>query len=337
DYPTIQLAVDAAQPDDLIQISKGIYAPFVIDTKTAITLRGKGKPVIDGGGGAGAIATVDSSVGIVLDGLVIRNSGDRGIVVMDSDDVVVRRSMITAIDVDAVRAWASSNVLVEKCVITNALSGVDFSAEGASPASTTSVVQKNRFEGVDQPVDLDGPGHRVLKNRFEDASDTAVSCDDTATDATIAKNKMKNVGSAIYLLGSGHVVERNQVKGTFDEGIIVEAANCRVEKNGISGVTDDAIDLEGDDNQVLSNTIRNSGDNGIEISPASGDPYVVTGNVVQKNKISRSGGNGIFVDTSGNTFFDNKASHSDGFDLLDQAGSGANMYDGNKFGTGSIP
>ena len=73
--------------------------------------------------------------------------------------------------------------------------------------------------------------------------------------------------------------------------------NSRIEKNKLHKVDDDAIDVEGDDNQILGNKIKNSGDNGIEMGPADGDPFAVTGNLLQKNNISASGGNGVYIAT----------------------------------------
>jgi parallel beta-helix repeat protein len=75
------------------------------------------------------------------------------------------------------------------------------------------------------------------------------------------------------------------------------------------------------------------------MGPASGDPYPVTGNRVEKNKIQSSGGNGIFIGSTvgGNTLTANKASKSDGVDLLSEAGESANSFDANKFGTSQFP
>jgi hypothetical protein len=336
DHATIQEAVDTAQTGDVIQVAKGTYTPFVIATKSDLTIKGKGGPVVDGSGGAGAIVTIANSTGIVLDRLVIQNSGERGVLVTDSTDVVIRRTTVVETDSDAIRAWGSARVMIDKCRVSDVSSGVDFSAEDASPASVDSVVQKSRFERLGEVVDLDGSGHRVEKNRITDNDHSAITLDETATGATIAKNKMTNVDTAIDLRGSGHVVEKNTVKGARDEGIVVVASGCRVEKNKLDGVTDDAIDLEGDDNEIIANKVTNTGDNGIEIAPASGGPFPVTGNLIERNKIKNSGGNGIFVETPDNTFRRNTAKKSAGFDLLDQAGEGANVYDGNKFGTESI-
>ena len=42
----------------------------------------------------------------------------------------------------------------------------------------------------------------------------------------------------------------------------------------------------GDDNEILGNKIKGSGDNGIEMDPADGEPFAVTGNLIQKNNIA---------------------------------------------------
>jgi len=337
DHASIQQAVDAAQSGDVIEIARGTYAPFVIDARTNLVLRGKGRAVVDGGGALGAIVSIANSTNIVLDKLTIEDSGERGVLVTDSSVVVMRRSTIRDIASEAIRAWASSNLLIEKCRITNAGGGVDFLAEGMSAASSQSVVQKNRFERLADPIALDGAGHRVEKNRFSRTDGVTIALADMTTDATIAKNNMTDVEAVMQLRGSGHVVEKNTIRRASDDGIVVTATDCRVEKNRLDRVADDGIDLEGDDNEILSNRIKQAGNNGIEVSPAVGAPFAVTGNRIESNRIFRSNATGIFVDTAGNTFRANKAARNGGFDLLDLAGAGANTYVRNRFGSELIP
>ncbi len=340
DHPTIQGAVDAASPGDVIQVAAGGHAPFTVDGKTDLIIKGQGSPSVNGGGAFADVVTIANSSGITLDGLVIENSGARGLLIADSTNVTVRRCAIRDTASDGIRAWGSSDLLIEKNTIDDTGGdGIDFSDEALSGPTSDSVIQKNALSRNQTGIDLDGDGNRVEKNTIEDSRDDAIGLDETATNAVIAKNRITNPNTAMLLQGSGHRVEKNRVQGTNNEGIIVLCTLSRIEKNKLDGVDDDAIDLEADDNEIVSNSIKNTGDNGIEMGPADGDPFPVTGNLLEKNKIASSGGHGIdiAVGVGGNTLRRNKASKSDGFDLFSEADEDENVFEANKFGTVSFP
>ena len=280
DFDTIQAAVDAAQPEDIIIVSKGTYEPFTVSKKSDITIKGKGKPLIDAGP-TGPCITIDGSTDITLIGLTAALGEDDGIVVTDSEFVSIL-----------------------KCRIEN-------------------------VDGVG--VSLAGSSHFVEKCRFTDTGDNALSLEDGSENIFVDKNRFIETNGAMSVHGDGHTITRNKIKDSGDEGISLVATNCLVIKNRFNGVDDDALDVEGDDNWLLLNKAKNIGSNGVEVSPAAGDPFVVTGNLFEKNKMTGATDNGFFVHTAGNTFIKNKATKSGAFDLFDDAGEDANIYEKNKF------
>jgi len=339
DFATLQEAVDAALSGDRIRVAKGTYAGFVLEGKSDITIEGKGKPVLDGAGAPGAIVTLSEAGGIELDGLIVRDSGERGVLIADCSDITLRRCTIEDVGSDGIRAWGTSGLLIEKCTVQDTGDGIDLSPEDSSGASNGAIIRKNDFVRNESGIDIAGNGHFIEKNHFDDIVDVAVFLDEDTTSVTISKNTIDNPESAMLLRGSGHVVEKNKVKSTRNEGITVEASDCRIEKNKIDRVDDDAIDVEGDDNQILKNRIKRSNDNGIELDPADGKPFAVTGNLLEKNDIRQSDGHGVFIGATvaGNTFVKNKASKSDGFDLMSEAAEDSNTFEGNQFGTTQFP
>jgi len=196
-------------------------------------------------------------------------------------------------------------------------------------------ISKCRVEGIAETgiAFNGGVGHRIEKTRLTDVGGEAINLGDETTNAVIDKNRMTSTNGAITLGGSGHAVTKNRVEDSGNEGFSVVATNCLFEKNHFDGVEDDALDVEGDDNTFLKNRIKNVNSNGVEVDPASGDPFAVTGNTFEKNKVTGADDHGFFVSTSGNTFTKNKAKGSGNLDLLDVAGQGANVYEGNTFGT----
>jgi hypothetical protein len=337
DFATVQAAVDVALTGDVIAVGKGTHAGFVVDGKTGLTIKGKGKPVIDGNAGFDPVVAIRNADGVVLDGLIVQNAADRLIHVTGSQNVTIRRCTIADSASDGIRADASVNVLIEKNFLTRIDNdAVDFTDDGFGPAVGSHVV-KNKFETIDDDaLELQGTGHRIEKNSIADIDDAGIVVEVPASGITISKNKITDTDdSAIDVEGTDHVIEKNTATDVDDEGIHVRGNRTRVEKNKVDGAGDDGIDLEGADNVVLKNTIKNTGGNGLEIGEIGSDIEAV-GNLFEGNKVTGAAENGFDVRDGLNTFRGNKAAKSGGFGLLDESGAGTNVYEKNKFGTEQI-
>lgn len=97
DYPTIQSAVDAADPGDLILIQPGVYKEAVSVTTPGLVIRGvdRNKVILDGE------YTRDNGIAVVADGVAIENMTAIGYTVNDffwNGVTGFRASYLTAID-----------------------------------------------------------------------------------------------------------------------------------------------------------------------------------------------------------------------------------------------
>ena len=341
DHATIQAAVDAAQAGDVILVAKGTYDPFVVDGKTGITLKGKGKPEVDATGMAAPAAAVLNSSGIVLEGFVFRSPDDvgeaDGVLVLSSTDVTIRKCTIEDIGSDGIRSSDSSGLLIEKCTIQRTSSdGIEFDEDDALllPPPTASIIRKNKFLNIgDDGIDLDGNGHLVEKNTVDDTGSAGIKVEGGPNNV-VEKNKIRNAGDrGVNVEGDDNLVVRNKISDGNSDGIRARGTRNLYEKNKIKN-HDDGFDVEATDSEFIGNKISNCGDHGFDIG-SSDNP--TTGNLVEGNKISKCDQNGIYVhEASNNTFRGNKAKKNGGFDLLDETGVGTNIYEGNKFGTESV-
>ncbi len=140
----LQAAINAAQPGDVVQVPSGLYqGNFIIEK--SITLTGVDWPILDGNN-QGNVLEINKAPNVTIQGLVIRNSGDRldqenagvavdqsphlvvehnrlentlfGIYIKDSQDSRIAHNVIGAKDLDVpargdgIRVWYSARTEV---------------------------------------------------------------------------------------------------------------------------------------------------------------------------------------------------------------------------------
>jgi hypothetical protein len=83
EYPTIQAAVDAARPGDLVRIAPGTYREAVVvpAAKTDVVIRGddRNRVVVDGGNGRRQQGISVHASGVAIENLTVRGFGSDGI------------------------------------------------------------------------------------------------------------------------------------------------------------------------------------------------------------------------------------------------------------------
>jgi hypothetical protein len=124
EYPTIQAAVDAAQPGDLVRIAPGIYREEVVvpADKKDVVLRGldRNRVILDGGDGRRHEGIVVHAGGVAIENLTVRGYGSDGILFTPPAAEVKPQPL---------KGWRVSYVTVAR----NALHGVDaLTAEGGT-------------------------------------------------------------------------------------------------------------------------------------------------------------------------------------------------------------
>lgn len=338
DHATLQAAVDAAMPGDVIDVAKGEYAEaVVVQGKSRLTLRGKGRPALDGQGLTTPL-TIQDSDQITVMGFAFENAPEALVSVADTSNVTIQRCTFRnpTEDGNGIEVRSSAALVVQKNVFENVGNDAIVFEEDSLPLSTDALVSKNRFAAIgDEAIDVTGSGHRIEKNRIARAEHGIELEGATAT--TVEKNRVEDTeDTCIQVDGAGNVVAKNKVRRCDDEGIHLTGPNNRVERNKIDAPGDDGIDVESDDNEVVANKVKGAADAGIEVEDEVDTPGTGTGNLFEANKITKSGDAGIHVSTGGNTFRRNKVAKSGVVDLLDDSLSGTNVYESNKFGTEQI-
>jgi nitrous oxidase accessory protein NosD len=117
DHATIQAAVDAAGPGDTIIVKKGVHpGPVVVQGKTDLTIKGKGKAVLDGQS-TGVALTIRDCVDVTVTKITITNAGAEAVLVDGGDDVGIWKVKVLNPGTCGVLVQGSKRAWVETCVI----------------------------------------------------------------------------------------------------------------------------------------------------------------------------------------------------------------------------
>ncbi len=316
-FPTIQAALDAAVPGDVVVVAKGRHRENLSITTSGITLRGAGA-IVDGGYAGGCLAIVADDV--TVKGLTLVNGGAGG----------------------AADASAAGGVLVEGHgvrlrglrVRACAGAGVALTGDGGS-------LRKLRVEGCDggisaSTVDPTGPGIEVLGCRVSrcgagisgsggpfDVRGNVVSGNRgdgiglvLATQAGAATHSVRVAGNrcvgnagrgiaVVDLSGAHPLVQDNVARGNevgLDLALLAGSVGGNVvERNRSGGVL-----LAAASSEFLDNEVRDNGLVGVVLAgPPAPDGGSAGFNDLIGNDLSGNGGDGLELLCSGNDVRDN--------------------------------
>jgi nitrous oxidase accessory protein len=190
----LQMAIDAAQPGDVIDVPPGIYrGNFLIEKP--ITLQGIDWPVLDAGN-AGNVLEINNASHVTIRGLVIRNSGTR----LDQENAGI------AVD-------QSPHLLVENNRLENTLFGIYIKD------SANSRIAKNIIGAKDLTVPARGDGIRVwysentevIGNRVDQGRDVVLWYNNGAV---IRDNHITNGRYGLHFMYcDDNLVENNTITG----------------------------------------------------------------------------------------------------------------------------
>lgn len=253
-YPTIQSAVDAAEPGDRIVVGKGVYRESVwFGGKDGLTFVGRGA-VWDGRisrGNTASCLEFDAS-GVTVEGFTFRNG------------------------VFHVRGFGTANV-VRRCVARNA-DTYSVGLEGSD-----AVVESCRISGSgDAAIQVRGERGTVKSSRCSNVAATAIRVEGGA--ARIAGNTVLTVreGAGVSVNGSHAEVTDNRLSGFGWGAIVIYGDDVAVRRNVCASTSEweAALQVEGQRVLVEDNRVTAAGGFGVMVS---GDAMTV-----RRNRVSDS-------------------------------------------------
>lgn len=259
DYQTIQEAVDAASPEDIILVAAETYFEHVIVNK-ALSLIGEGANSIIDGNGTGKVISVTSD-NVYISGFTIQNGRNPGIW-LNSDYNTIQGNTITKNIFDGLVAnhsnhnriiqnkishngdgppdlrWGSGitlmysngNIISNNSISNNALGGIDLSS------SHDNIVNHNTLKNNSVSVDLSSSVGNIVSDNLMTSNGNGVSIE-VSTENTIEHNQiLKNdIGIGIGY-SSTNVIKENNISENTIHGIAIAetSTNITVVGNTIS-------------------------------------------------------------------------------------------------------
>jgi nitrous oxidase accessory protein len=187
DYATIQTALDAAMPGDVIEVHTGVYAaPLIVET--SVSLVGVGQPVIDGQG-TGSLVIINAP-DTRFEGFTVRNSGAN----INHED--------TGVVVQAARVTVANNQ------IEDVLFGIYFAN------ANDGMALNNEVRCLGRELGLRGDSIRVwYSNNVTLTQNEVTQCRDTliwyAQDITITDNTFRESRYGLHFMYSSDAVVNN--------------------------------------------------------------------------------------------------------------------------------
>jgi hypothetical protein len=229
--PTIQQAIDAAAPGDIISVTAGAYTETLTIKNKVLTIRGAGSgaTTINGVTSSDAL-TIDGSNGVIVSGVTIKG-GKNGILasrgaVVDVADVVVQDTTERGILILESARARLKNVTVQRSGIGGILitlgSSIIFSGTVASNANIEdgiSIVDSSSafFYGATVTVNANGRfGINVANN-------AALLIDGSSVTVTNGLGNASNLGKGIQAYGSSSIHVQN-------------SSTLLCENNGLDGI-----------------------------------------------------------------------------------------------------
>lgn len=199
-FQTIQTAIDAAQPGDIIQVQAGTYAGNLVLNKQII-LEGAGQPVLRGEG-AGSVITTTAD-GCVIKGFVIEHSG--GELSREDSGILLK----------------SNNNRIEDNELRDILYGIYFYSSHDNTIRRNHIHGRSELEEGDRGAGLhlwNSPGNIIEDNTISEMRDGLYvqSCNDNQ----IRRNRVSNLRYGLHYMFS----DRNIFEDNFFSNNVAGAA-----------------------------------------------------------------------------------------------------------------
>jgi parallel beta-helix repeat protein len=265
DHKSVQAAIDAASPGDLIEVREGTYYENV-DLNKPLILQGTDadeRGVVLDAGGKGSAITISAN-GATVAGLVVTNSSCSGILVHSDDNIIFS---VSAIDNEycGIRLEGSRNNTVEDS---------NFSRNGAigitlKDSEYNRILSNTANENADNGIELEESSENLIANNsISGSGNDGIELKGSKNNCILSNHATGNMdGLCLELSSDGNQISDNNFSYNNLTGIMLrESRDNMVEKN-VAEENNEGICLEGSSNTtVRSNNASENAQHGIHLN-----------------------------------------------------------------------
>lgn len=281
DHPTIQSAVDAAGAGDIIQIKAGTYATAVdVNSKGNLTIKGKGKVVLDATGHAVGLNVSDCS-SVRIENIEVRSATITGVFLATCAVVELIKVRSIGAGGNGFQSSDGFGLSFIQCVAREA------GNHGFLLETSQSYVRRcDAIDSTTRGIEVDGDSNAITECKVKGTGNEGIWVHDTGSDCDanlIAKNQVSNAGSiGIFLSddGIGNTIASNVIKGAQGYGIESTCSGASITDNKVIGSVNSGYWIAGLRCVIRNNKATNVGGDGFFLQAAT-DFSTVYGNAVK--------------------------------------------------------
>lgn len=265
DHKSVQVAIDAASPGDLIEVMEGTYYENV-DLNKPLTLRGtdggESRAVLDAGGnGTGITISAD---GTTVAGLMVINSSYSGILVHSDENIIIG---VSAIDNEycGIRLDGSRNNTVEDSNFSqNGVVGIKLEAAEYNRILSNTACGNGDY-GIDLEVSSD---NLVTHNSISGSGNDGIELKGSKNNYILSNHATGNMdGVCLELSSDGNQISDNNFSYNDLSGIMLRDSRDNMVEKNVAEKNTEGICLEGSSNTtVRSNNASENAHHGIHLN-----------------------------------------------------------------------
>lgn len=282
DYPTIQLAVTAAQPGDVILVEDGIYSEEVVIPSGKDNIRIIAlccNAVLDGMNSLETAFTLQGSIGIQIEGFNIKDYTTVGILINGNTPFPARAAFSRIIG-NSLNNTGNQGILID-----NSLGNLLWKNELRGSV--------NGIEIIGVPAVPENQSNWLVGNTLHDNTSTGIAIASSSSNGLVDNEIFSNTTGIYTAESSNTLILHNKVFDQSDFGLkLVNSSNSVILNNIIQNNQDEGIHAATSNNVIISgNKIRSNSGTGVKLSDS-------TFNIIEQNKITENLDNGVNLDTT---------------------------------------